>query len=51
MAGPLRNDLDVGVGDIRIGLDGKIVERDDAPYKEDDCEAEYQDAIVESQID
>jgi hypothetical protein len=27
------------------------VERDDAPNKEDDCEAEYQDAIVKSQID
>jgi hypothetical protein len=50
MAGPLGNDLDVGVRHIRISFDGKIVERDDAPYKEDHCEAEYQDAIVERQI-
>jgi hypothetical protein len=50
MARPLRNDLDVGVSNIRIGLDGKIVERDDAPYKEDNCEAEYQNAIVQRQI-
>ncbi len=51
MAGPLGDDLDVGVRHIRISFDGKIVERDDAPNKEDDCEAEYQDAIVKSQID
>jgi hypothetical protein len=42
--------LDVGVGDIRIGLNGKIVEGDDAPYKEDHSEAEHKNAIVQRQI-
>ncbi len=30
-AGPLGDDLDVIVGDVRIGFDGKAVERDGAP--------------------
>jgi hypothetical protein len=50
MAGPLRNDLDVGVSDIRIGFDGEIVERNDAPYKKDDRETKHQDAIVQREI-
>ena len=37
-AGPLRDDLDVVVGDVGIGLDGQVVERDDAPDEQQNGE-------------
>ena len=48
---PLRDDLDVVVGDVRIGLDGKVVKRDDAPTEEQDGEAKDQPAVVQRKID
>ena len=35
-SGPLRDDLDVVVGDVGVGFDGQVVERDDAPGEEED---------------
>ena len=32
-AGPLRDDLDVVVGDVGIGFDGEVVERDGCPRR------------------
>src|SRR5271154_3910166 len=49
--GPLGDDLDVVVGDVRICLYGKIVERDDSPCEEQDREAQHQPAIVQRKID
>src|SRR6202140_2882001 len=51
MAGPLRNDLRVSVGDVGIGLDGKITKRNDAPDEQDQRYAEYQDAVAQREID
>jgi hypothetical protein len=51
MAGPLRNDLDVRIGDVWIGFDGKAVKRNDSPDKEDDSKTQHQDAIVQGQVD
>ncbi len=46
VAGPLRDDLRVGVGDVGIGLDGQGVERDDAPDEEDERAPEYKQAVA-----
>src|SRR5258707_10584605 len=51
MARPLRNDLRVCVRNVRVGLDGKIVKRDDSPNKEDKRNAQHQNAIAQSKID
>src|ERR1700686_2166655 len=51
MAGPLRDDLRVSVGDVGIGLDGQIAKRDDAPDEQHQRHAEYQDAIAQGEID
>src|SRR5229473_5406241 len=51
MAGPLRNDLCVSVGDVGIGLDGQITKRNDAPDEQDQRHAEYQDAVAQREID
>jgi hypothetical protein len=50
-AGPLGDDLNVVVGDVGIGFDGKIVEGDHSPGKEQDGAAEYEPAIVEGKVD
>src|SRR5271165_6321998 len=49
-AGPLGDDLHVVVGDVGIGLDGKIAERDDAPHGEDKRSAEHHPAVFESEF-
>jgi hypothetical protein len=38
-ARPLRDHLHPGVGDIRIGLDGKLLKRDDAPDEQQNGDA------------
>ena len=50
-AGPLRDDLDVVVGDVGVGLDGKVVEGDDSPAEEHDRKTDDQPAIVQRKID
>src|SRR6202790_113612 len=50
VTGPLGNDLDVGVGDVWIGFNGQIVERNDAPNEQDDSETHHQDPIVQRQV-
>ena len=49
-AGPLGDDLDVVVGDIRIGLDGKRAKADDAPGGEDHHAAQDEPAILQRKI-
>src|ERR1700676_5008638 len=51
VAGPLRDDLRVGVGDVGIGLDGQIAKRDDAPDEQHPRHAECQDAGAQREID
>jgi hypothetical protein len=46
VTGPLRDDLDVGVGDVGIGFDGEIVKRDDAPNEQQDCETQDEDSVI-----
>src|ERR1700687_6195029 len=51
MAGPLRDDLRVSVGDVGIRFDGQITKRNDAPDEQHQRHAEYQDAIAQREID
>src|ERR1035441_2156119 len=50
MAGPLGNDLRIGIGNVGVGLDGQIVKRNDSPDEEHDCDAQHQDAIAQSKV-
>src|SRR5581483_4783078 len=49
-AGPLRDDLNVIVGYVRIGLDGQVFERDNTPCREHKHATENQPAIFEREI-
>jgi len=50
-ARPLRDDLDVVVGDVGIGFDGKLMERDGTPGEEEESSSDNQPAIVQREID
>ncbi len=50
-ARPLRDDLDIVVGDVRVSLHWKIVEGDDAPAEEHDRKTEDQPTVVQRKID
>ena len=50
-AGPLGDDLNVVVGDVGVGLDGKVMEGDDAPAEEHDGSPEDEPPIVQCKID
>src|SRR6185437_12443043 len=50
-AGPLRDDFDVVVGDVGIGLYRKVVERQDAPGEEQNAHRYYQDPVLKREID
>src|SRR5262249_40359190 len=45
--GPLRDHLHPGVGHIRISLDRQLLEGDDSPNKEQDGEAQHDEAVVQ----
>jgi hypothetical protein len=49
-ARPLRNDLNVVVGDVRVRFDGKTLERYDAPRKQQDGERHHQQSVIEGEI-
>src|SRR5271167_322587 len=51
VSGPLRDDLGVGIGDVRVGLDRQIVKRNNARDKQDERQAQHQDSVVQSEID
>ena len=51
VAGPLRDDLRVGVGDVGIGFDGQGVERNDAPNKKDEGRAQDHEAVAKREVD
>src|SRR5260370_7498543 len=44
---PLRDDLDVVVGYVRVGFYRKVVERDDAPNEQQNAERKHKQTIVE----
>ena len=48
---PLRDDLDVVIGHVGIGLNGQMMERDDAPGEKQQGEAQMTRAVVEREID
>src|SRR5271168_1624502 len=50
-AGPLRDDLDIVIRDVGIGLNRQIVEGDDSPGKQHDRQPEDEQAIAERKID
>src|SRR5262249_7087304 len=47
VAGPLRDDLNARVGDVRIGLDREIREREDPPRGDRHAQAKGQNAVCE----
>ena len=51
VARPLSDDLRIGIGDVRIGFDGQVMERDNAPDKKHERSAEYQQSVTESKVD
>src|SRR5258706_13529140 len=50
-SGPLRDDLNVVVGDIRVSFNGKLLERDDAPGEQQDREGDHKQTIIEGEVD
>src|SRR3974390_1161948 len=50
-ARPLRDDLDIVVGNIGIGFDGKLVEGESTPKNQENGNGEDNEAIVEREID
>ena len=49
-AGPLGDDFDVIVGDVGVGFDGKLMERDGAPDEQQESCSEDEKAVVEREI-
>ena len=47
---PLRNDRDIVVGDIGIGFDGKIVERDRSPAGQQDGNGQHDKFVIQRKI-
>ena len=48
---PLGNDRDVVVGDVRIGLNRKIMEGNRSPNQQQNGRREHQEAVAERKID
>jgi hypothetical protein len=51
MAGPLGDDLGVGVGHVGIGLDGQAMERDDPPEEQQHAKREHSNAVAQGKVD
>ena len=51
VAGPLSDDLRVGVGDVGLGFDGELMQRNYAPHEYDEGSTEYKERIRQSEID
>ncbi len=47
---PLRDDLDIVIGDVGIGFDGELVERDRSPAKQYECRCEDKKAVLQRKI-
>ncbi len=50
-AGPLCDDLDVVVGDVGVGFDGEVVERDGTPCKEHERRYEDEPSIIQCKVE
>ena len=50
VARPLGDDVDVVVGDVGIGLDGEVVERDSASDEQHDRDCEDENAVLECEV-
>src|SRR6185369_2550233 len=51
VARPLGDDLRVGIRDIGVGLNRQIVERENAPDKENNRDAQDQNAVAQGEVD
>src|ERR1700676_632164 len=51
MPRPLRDDLGIGVGHIRIGFDGQSVKREDAPDEKHQRSAQNHKAVAQGKVD
>jgi len=49
--GPLRDDVDVVVGDVWIGLDWQGVKRDDAPHEQEQSQRDDEKTVIQGEID
>ena len=50
-SGPLSNDVDVGVGNVRIRFHWQRVERISAPHKQDDAHGQHQKPAAQCKVD
>ena len=50
-AGPLRDDLHVVVGDVGIGFNRQVMERDNAPDEEKDGGSDDEPSVIEGKVD
>ena len=48
---PLRDDIDVVVGYVGIGLHRKPVERHDPPHKQQDADGQDEKAVLQREVD
>ena len=48
--GPLRNNLHPGIRHVGIGLDRQVVKRDHSPNEEQQRRTQYDEAVVEGEI-
>src|ERR1035438_9959271 len=48
---PLRNHLHPGIGHVRVGLDRQVVERNDAPNKQQNRHAQHNKAVIQCEVD
>ena len=49
--GPLGDDRDVVIGDVGIGLDGQVVERNSAPDRQQNRGRDHHEAVIKGEID
>ena len=49
-ARPLRDDIDVVVGNVRVGLHREPVKRNDSPDEQQDAEAQDQELLAQGEI-
>jgi len=50
-AGPLCNDLNIIVGDVRLRFDWQILEGDNAPGEEQNRQRKHQKPVIKREID
>ncbi len=49
-SGPLSDDLDVVIGDVRVGFHGETAEGDDTPDEQQNCDGDGQQTICKTEV-